>query len=83
MRPFVHQIRCYDSVFFEEAVLMVADWMDASEMAKRFTTSKNFVIDLNNKTNKELIYSLNLLSWGGAFVPTQEKKKNYKKFGFR
>lgn len=48
---------------------MVADWMDASEMAKRFTTSKNFVIDLNNKTNKELIYSLNLLS-------------NYKKFGF-
>ena len=62
---------------------MVADWMDASEMAKRFTTSKNFVIDLNNKTNKELIYSLNLLSWGGAFVPTQEKKKNYKKFGFR
>ena len=71
---------------------MVADWMDASEMAKRFTTSKNFVIDLNNKTNKELIYSLNLLSnykkfphgifaAGGASVPTQEKK-NYKKFGF-
>ena len=52
LRPFVHQIRCYDSVFFEEAVLMVADWMDASEIAKRFTTSKNFVIVLNNKTNK-------------------------------
>ena len=40
------------SVCSEEAVLMVADWMDASEMAKRFTTSKNFVIVLNNKTNK-------------------------------
>ena len=54
---------------------MVADWMDASEMAKRFTTSKNFVIDLNNKTNKELIYSLNLLSWGGPLCPHKKKKK--------
>ena len=57
------------SVCSEEAVLMVADWMDASEMAKRFTTSKSFVIHLNSKTNNELIYSLNKLS-------------NYKKFGY-